>query len=170
MHGPFNFNATPLAPPGTKVIAHVDTTQQGTWDLNGEHGWYVGPALEHYRCITCYFPCTQSTRICDTVTFLPHRIPIPKITTHKYLQQAAEDIVHLLTHPPQTNAPSLQEGDPIWKALRELAAQLQQIKNYQNRPQLPVPRQKKIKHIEKTHQLQGCTRTSHQKLLQLQGC
>ena len=34
--GEFNFSATPLDPPGTKVVAHVIPTVCGTWELNGE--------------------------------------------------------------------------------------------------------------------------------------
>jgi len=51
MYGEFNFRATPLAPPGTKVVAHVSLAKRGTWDLNGEVGWYVGQSLQHYRCV-----------------------------------------------------------------------------------------------------------------------
>ena len=77
IYGAYDFAATPMAPPGTRVVAHVHPTQRGTWELNGEIGWYVGPALNHYRCVTCYFPRTRATRVCETVTFLPHDIPFP---------------------------------------------------------------------------------------------
>ena len=65
----FNFIATPLAPPGTKIIAHVSPAKRGTWDLNSESGWYVRPSLSHYRCNQCYFPRTKDVRDCDTVEF-----------------------------------------------------------------------------------------------------
>ena len=108
IHGIFNFAATPLAPPGTKVVAHLDPSQRGTHDLNGELGWYIGPALSHYRCVECYFPKTRATRICDTVTFFPQHVPFPTVTTQDYLKQAAEDIIHILLHPPKSNFPSLR--------------------------------------------------------------
>ena len=56
LFGVFDYNKTPIAPPGTKIVAHVKPTVQGTWDLNGEMGWYVGPSLNHYRNVNCYFP------------------------------------------------------------------------------------------------------------------
>ena len=31
----FNYNATPLAPPGTQVIIHERTTVRGTWESHG---------------------------------------------------------------------------------------------------------------------------------------
>ena len=69
MFGEFNFNSTPVALPGTKVLAHVVPEERLTWDPNGEEGWYVGPAMDHYRCITIYFPQKNSTRACSTVDF-----------------------------------------------------------------------------------------------------
>ena len=44
IYGTYDFKSTPIAPPGTKVVAHIDSTKRGTWELNGEVGWYVGLA------------------------------------------------------------------------------------------------------------------------------
>ena len=139
IHGTFNFAATPLAPPGTKVVVYLDNTQRGTWDLNGEPGWYVGPAMKHYRCVSCYFPRTRTTRICDTVAFFPHTTPFPKVTLSDHLRQAAEDIIHLLTHPPTSTVPSLQAGDPVRQALTDLATQLQRIEPIPSPVSTPRP-------------------------------
>ena len=49
LEGSFNFDATPLAPPGCKVIIHEKPKQRNSWDQHGKLGWYLGPALEHYR-------------------------------------------------------------------------------------------------------------------------
>jgi len=67
--GEFNFLATPLAPPGTKIVAHVSPEKRASWELNGEVGWYVGPSMHHYRCIKCYFLKTREERHCDMVDF-----------------------------------------------------------------------------------------------------
>ena len=48
LFGEFNFNKTPMASPGTIIIAHVHAAKQKSWDLHRESGWYVGPALEHF--------------------------------------------------------------------------------------------------------------------------
>lgn len=60
--GIFDFNATPLAPPATKVVAQIKPSVRKSWELNGEEGWYIGPATEHYRCVQVYFPRTRATR------------------------------------------------------------------------------------------------------------
>ena len=51
LFGNLNFNTTPMAQPGTKVVAHLKPEQRKSWDPHGNNGWYVGPSLEHYRCV-----------------------------------------------------------------------------------------------------------------------
>ena len=38
IYGTYNFRATPTAPPGTKVIAHIHLTNRGMWEINDEMG------------------------------------------------------------------------------------------------------------------------------------
>ena len=67
LHGKFNFRITPLAPPGTRVVAHTKPGIRNLWALNGEDGWYVGPAPYHYRNINIFFPKTGTVRPVDIV-------------------------------------------------------------------------------------------------------
>ena len=119
--GEFDFNTTPLAPPGTRVVSHSKPEIRGSWAPNGEDAWYIGPSMEHYRCVNCYFPNTKATRNVDTVTFSPTTVPFPKVNLEDFLRQAASDIVSLLQNPPSTTTPSLQAGDSIQNALLQLA-------------------------------------------------
>ena len=75
---------------GTKVIAHTNTSNRKTWELNGKPGWYVGPAMEHYRLVTIYFQQTRTTKHCKTVTFLPLNLVFPAVNNTDFLQQAAQ--------------------------------------------------------------------------------
>ena len=86
--------------------------------------FYTGPAMNHYCCITCFFPKTRSERVCDTVKFLPHTIPIPKTNIDDYLRQSAQDIITILSNQPSITAPSLTVGDPVRNALVKIAQQL----------------------------------------------
>ena len=72
LEGTFDFNKTPIAPPGTKVIIHEKTLQRCSWDLHGIEGWYVKPAMEHYSCYFVFTDATQAERTSDTVDFF-HR-------------------------------------------------------------------------------------------------
>jgi hypothetical protein len=47
LNGPYNFDATPMGPPGCCVIAHTKGTTQQSWDFQGKVGFYVGPSLIH---------------------------------------------------------------------------------------------------------------------------
>jgi hypothetical protein len=66
LHCNFDFNKTPLAPLGTKVVVHLKPDQRPSWAYHGEEGWYVGPSMEHYRCVKCYLPATSRERDVDT--------------------------------------------------------------------------------------------------------
>jgi hypothetical protein len=50
IYGQYDFNRAPMAPPGTRIIAHETPSRRRTWAPHGQDGWYIGPALEHYRC------------------------------------------------------------------------------------------------------------------------
>ena len=78
--GEFGFNCTPLAPPGTIVVMHNRPKYCASWAPHGENGWYVGPAMEHYRCHKAYIPKTRAERISDTVQFPPKHF-----ICHRYL-------------------------------------------------------------------------------------
>ena len=81
LQGQFNYNQTPLAPPGTKVIAHNKPDKRASWAPHGNHGWYVGPALEHYRCYHIFITKTQAYRITDTVEFLSTKVAMPRLSS-----------------------------------------------------------------------------------------
>jgi hypothetical protein len=49
-NGPFDFNKTNLAPVGCKVLIHAKATTRRSWDFQAKRGFYVGPAMNRYRC------------------------------------------------------------------------------------------------------------------------
>ena len=134
IHGNYDFNKTPLAPPGTKVAIHLKPQQRPSWGYHAEMGFYIGPALEHYRCFKCYVPTTGSVRITDTVKFFPHDEPFPQITTKDQFLQALHDILFFLKNKKQ-DLPFLAFGDPTKNAIETLTTLLH--RNLQ--PQLPNP-------------------------------
>jgi hypothetical protein len=67
MFGEFNFDRTPLAPPGTPVIVHEKPDNRKTWVAHGVEGFYIGPAMDHYRCFKAWIEKTQAERTCDTL-------------------------------------------------------------------------------------------------------
>jgi hypothetical protein len=58
LNAPFDCNRTPVAPPGAHVVFHEKPQQRRTWAPHGIDGFYLGPAMEHYRCHRIYCSST----------------------------------------------------------------------------------------------------------------
>jgi hypothetical protein len=71
--GAFDYNAMPLAPPGTKIVIDEKASVRGSWAPHGLDGWYIGPALEHYQCYHVHVNNANAERIGDTVEFFEGR-------------------------------------------------------------------------------------------------
>ena len=69
MHGTFNFNTTPLAPLGCQVQMYLKPHRQTSWGKHASAGWYLGAALQHYRCHRIWNKETKAERVSDTVFF-----------------------------------------------------------------------------------------------------
>ena len=95
----------------------------------GEIWWYIGPSMNHYRCVKCYFPRAKSTQDCDTVTFFPTTVPFPEIKLDEFFRQAESDIITILTLLPSSTTPSLQARYPVRNTRNTLETQLNWIKN-----------------------------------------
>jgi hypothetical protein len=108
--GQYDFNRAPMAPPGTIIIAHETPSRRRTWAPHGQDGWYIGPALEHYRCYTVYITNTREDRIVETVDFFPEKSTLPFPSPQDLVTQSAVDLTHVLLHP-QPAGPFCQVGD-----------------------------------------------------------
>jgi hypothetical protein len=99
LYGQFDFNRTPLAPPGTRAMAHVKPKARRSWAPHGEDAWYVGPAPDHYRCYKVWMTGTNKTRIADTVEFFPQHVKIPHLSSQEMAIQAARELTFALRNP-----------------------------------------------------------------------
>ncbi|EEC45165.1 predicted protein [Phaeodactylum tricornutum CCAP 1055/1] len=99
LHGAFDYNRTPLAPPGTRVLVHVKPAVRETWAPHAVEGWYLGPALNHYRCHRVWITETRAERVADTLSWFPTRIPMPAASSTDRALAAARDLVHALQNP-----------------------------------------------------------------------
>ena len=69
LNGIFDFNHTPLAPPGTKVLVFESPTNRWIWDPHGFNSWYIGSAPDHYWCYRVSIPKTHAKRTAKTIHF-----------------------------------------------------------------------------------------------------
>ena len=82
LEGAFDYNKTPLAPPGTKVVIHEKPDKRALWAAHGVNGWYLGPAVEHYRFYRVYDNNTRAERNADTVKFSLQHTKVPSIAAN----------------------------------------------------------------------------------------
>ena len=137
LYGNFDFNRTPLAPVGTKIVAHTNAADRTSFGVHGRTGWYIGPSMEHYRCWRCYITETHAEVDVLKVDFFPQQTPFPTFTREAYLRQTAEDMLQLLqpTAMQPSSNPPLEFGPPILNAYAKLAEILRRAVT------LPPPRQ-----------------------------
>eukprot|EP01034_Spumella_vulgaris_P031394 gene31394-38776_t len=89
MHGKqFDFNRHPIAPCGTAVIIHETPATRPSWGPHGKHGFYLGPALEHYRCYNIFVTATGRTRVSDSIAWFPASFHMPGSSAKELLEKA----------------------------------------------------------------------------------
>lgn len=96
MHGTFDYNRTPLAPPGTKGLVHICPEDRQSWEPHALLGFYIGPAMDHYWCHRICTPSTTSSRICKTVKWYPRNVKMPTTSWESLILSAAYDLHSVL--------------------------------------------------------------------------
>jgi hypothetical protein len=48
IHGPYNWNRFPLAPPGCKAVIYEAPELRGLWASHRTDAWYFGLSMDHY--------------------------------------------------------------------------------------------------------------------------
>jgi len=99
LNGAFDYDQTPLAPPGTRVIIHETPSVRKTWAPHSVDGWYIGGAPNHYRCHRCYVIKSRSERIARTVEFFPYLYSMPTTTSADAARDAAAQLTDALVNP-----------------------------------------------------------------------
>ena len=69
-NGTFDFSVTPMGQMDCHIIINNEPSKQKYWDHLGRDGFYVGPALENYRCFKFVDSKTKSISISNTVKFM----------------------------------------------------------------------------------------------------
>jgi hypothetical protein len=119
-HGLVDYNKTAFAPPGYKIIAHEKPGKLHTWAPHGQHGYSLGPAMQHYRCQNVYITATASERIVNTLELFPHNYQMPQLSPNDRLLMAAKDMTDAFQNP-HPEVPFTSVGDDTIAALADLA-------------------------------------------------
>lgn len=126
LNGTFDFNRHPMGPPGTAVLAHEKPTARTTWSPHALEGWYVGPALNSYRCYNVWITDARDTRICDTLEWFPKHVKIPSSSTNDIILAALQDIATALRKPTPAS-PLAPRTDSQVQALLDLISLLTNV-------------------------------------------
>ena len=122
LHGPFDYNATPIAPPGMHVITHDKPKDRKSWAIHGKDAWYVGPSLESYRCHKVWVWETERQRITDTLAwFPPDHLQLPIPTQADLIVAGINDLIDILEHP------ALHQLDALTQSEAEILRQATEI-------------------------------------------
>ena len=95
LEGLFDFNRTPIAPPGTKALVFEAPDKRATWAPHAIDGWYIGPAMKHYRCRRFWIPETRAVRIASTAKLFPAHTTVPTLVDIDKTMAAAQELVNL---------------------------------------------------------------------------
>ena len=96
LEGKFDYNRTPLAPPGTKALLYEAAARRAAWAPHAVDGWYLGPAMHHYRCGLYFVTHTRATRIASSVKLYPTHCKLPTISEADETIIAAEELIQHL--------------------------------------------------------------------------
>ena len=140
LHGEYDFNAHPLAPPGTAVTIHEKPQQRGTWSNHGVKGFYVGPALQHYRCYNTWVNATHATRVTDTLAWHPHDFNWPTYSPLELVIEATDQLNAAIHHLTNSNPHTANQPQPLTEAAAQLLTAIHQLRTIiPEPPQLPSP-------------------------------
>ena len=92
----FDYNRTPIAPPGCEIIAFQPPAVRQSWGFHGYKAWYTRPALQHYRCVHAITAATGRESTVETLQFLPHSFRNPTLTPTQLVTVAARDLTNAI--------------------------------------------------------------------------
>jgi hypothetical protein len=105
IHGPYDWNRFPLAPPGCKAIIYKVPKTRGLWASHGTDAWYISPSMDHYRCNHYFVPETRAYRISGLAELFPQHCQVPFLMWNKHLQKVIDELNTTLQEmPPQKSA------------------------------------------------------------------
>jgi hypothetical protein len=113
--------------------------ERGAWACHGIVGYYIGPAMKHYRNYGSYIPETRGERTTNTIEFFPDKVDMPTTSSTDRLARATENLVDILQQPhPAT--PLLQQGTVVNDAMEQLSKIFSPPTRVETAMAVPTPR------------------------------
>jgi hypothetical protein len=96
VHGPYNWNCFPLAPPGCKAVIYKSPEARGSWGSHRTGAWYTGFSLDHYQCNYFFVPDTRAYQILGSAELFPQHCQVPFLLWNEHLQKVSDKLVTTL--------------------------------------------------------------------------
>ncbi len=139
-NGPFDFNKTPLTPVGCRNLIHAEPVTRRSWDYRAKQGFYVGPALDHYRCYELVKSETKQKVISNTVEFRHAYLQIPAVSADDKIINGLQVMAGALQNaPPPTSSHQLDTIEMLRTLLEKWKRLAPPVLQVDSRPVL-VPR------------------------------
>ena len=108
-------------------LIHDKPNTRASWAPHGIPGFYLGPALHHYRCYNVWAIPTNLPRVTDTVAWFLDPLQLPLPTPHDLLLAAIYDLQRALSYVAKAHPHLLHTFQPhdlpsITQQLHETAA------------------------------------------------
>jgi polyhydroxyalkanoate synthesis regulator phasin len=88
----YDWNAHPLAPPGTKAVIYESPDTRTSWGNRGLDAWYCGPALDHYRNSIFFVPATKAYRTSGSFDLFPQHCILPTFTPEQHSTEVCSEL------------------------------------------------------------------------------
>ena len=134
MNGAYDFDAHPLAPPGTAVTIHEKPEQRDSWSKHGIEGFYLGPASNHYRCYKVWATHTSSIRVTDTLAWHPHGYNWEEYSPLDMVTETADVLAKALHHLATSDTTTAAQRQPIQAIAHELTANFKALQHVYDPP------------------------------------
>ena len=99
LHGMYNFDTTPLASPGVRVLLYNDPDHRLSYGVHSDEAYYLIPVLKHYCFYNFFVQSTGGTRICATAQFFPTDVAAPTLLPTAKIVVAENELVNVLKQP-----------------------------------------------------------------------
>ena len=123
MNGPFDCNATPIAPPRIKTLVYENPQQRKTWAQHGVNACYIGYCPDHYRYHKTYVLATLGEQITHTISFFPHEFAVPSNNLQDNIARSIRDLTTAIQHR-YLHTPLQTVGDKQFAAIQALEKNL----------------------------------------------
>ena len=140
----YDFMAHPIAPLGTLVVIHEKPAQRASWDPHGVKGFYIGPALDHYRCWCTWVIHTQKLRISDTLAWFPSPLVLPGSSPYEMVHAAIKDLTTALVNMSTHGNIITQHQMPFDVAATTATTALTDLLHMFQSPSLSTPQEQRV--------------------------